>query len=51
MTASAPLSGVLPITLTPFTDDGEVDEASIDSLVEAYVGAGAHGLTILGIMG
>jgi 4-hydroxy-tetrahydrodipicolinate synthase len=45
------LQGVLPITLTPFTDDGVVDEASIDSLVEDYLGAGAHGLTILGIMG
>ena len=45
------LSGVLPITLTPFTDDGSVDEGSIDSLVEDYLGAGAHGLTILGIMG
>jgi 4-hydroxy-tetrahydrodipicolinate synthase len=45
------LQGVLPITLTPFTDDGDVDEASIDSLVEDYLGAGAHGLTILGIMG
>ncbi|MDP9390334.1 MAG: dihydrodipicolinate synthase family protein [Actinomycetota bacterium] len=45
------LSGVLPITLTPFTDDGDVDEGSIDTLVEDYVGAGAHGLTILGIMG
>ena len=45
------LTGVLPITLTPFTDDGDVDESSIDSLVEDYLGAGAHGLTILGIMG
>jgi len=45
------LTGVLPITLTPFTDDGDVDEGSIDSLVEDYLGAGAHGLTILGIMG
>jgi 4-hydroxy-tetrahydrodipicolinate synthase len=45
------LTGVLPITLTPFTDDGEVDEGSIDGLVEDYLGAGAHGLTILGIMG
>ena len=45
------LSGVLPITLTPFTDDGDVDEGSIDSLVEDYLGAGAHGLTSLGIMG
>jgi 4-hydroxy-tetrahydrodipicolinate synthase len=45
------LTGVLPITLTPFTDDGSVDEASIDTLVEDYLAAGAHGLTILGIMG
>jgi 4-hydroxy-tetrahydrodipicolinate synthase len=45
------LTGVLPITLTPFTDEGDVDEGSIDSLVEDYLGAGAHGLTILGIMG
>ncbi|TFV63825.1 dihydrodipicolinate synthase family protein [Geodermatophilus sp. DF01-2] len=45
------LTGVLPITLTPFTDDGEVDEGSIDTLVEDYLGAGSHGLTILGIMG
>ena len=45
------LTGVLPITLTPFTDDGDVDEGSIDSLVEDYLGAGAHRLTILGIMG
>ena len=45
------LTGVLPITLTPFTDDGSVDEGSIDTLVEDYLGAGAHGLTILGIMG
>lgn len=45
------LQGVLPITLTPFTDDGDVDEASIATLVEDYLGAGAHGLTILGIMG
>ncbi|SNS88946.1 4-hydroxy-tetrahydrodipicolinate synthase [Geodermatophilus pulveris] len=45
------LTGVLPITLTPFTDDGAVDEGSIDTLVEDYLGAGAHGLTILGIMG
>ncbi len=45
------LRGVLPITLTPFTDDGDLDDASIDTLVEDYLGAGAHGLTILGIMG
>lgn len=45
------LRGVLPITLTPFTDDGDVDEAGVEALAEDYLGAGAHGLTILGIMG
>jgi 4-hydroxy-tetrahydrodipicolinate synthase len=45
------LAGVYPITLTPFTEDGDVDQGGIDSLVESYLGAGAHGLTILGIMG
>jgi 4-hydroxy-tetrahydrodipicolinate synthase len=45
------LRGVLPITLTPFTDDGDVDEKGIDALVDDYLGAGAHGLTVLGIMG
>lgn len=48
---TADLAGVLPITLTPFTDAGAVDEGSIDTLVEDYVGAGVHGLTVLGIMG
>jgi 4-hydroxy-tetrahydrodipicolinate synthase len=45
------LYGVFPITLTPFTDAGDIDEKSVDSLVEDYLGAGVHGLTILGIMG
>ncbi len=45
------LHGVCTIALTPFTDEGDVDEASIESLSESYLGAGVHGLTILGIMG
>jgi 4-hydroxy-tetrahydrodipicolinate synthase len=51
VTAVTELRGVLPITLTPFTDDGDVDEGGIDALVEDYLGAGASGLTVLGIMG
>ena len=47
----SPLAGVYPITLTPFTDTGDVDEGGVDALVESYLQAGAHGLTILGIMG
>src|SRR3712207_9146899 len=45
------LHGVCTIALTPFTDEGELDEGSIESLSEFYVDAGVHGITILGIMG
>ena len=45
------LHGVCTIALTPFTDEGDVDERSIGSLSEFYVDSGVHGVTILGIMG
>jgi 4-hydroxy-tetrahydrodipicolinate synthase len=45
------LRGVCTIALTPFTDDGDLDEGSIESLSDFYVDAGVHGVTILGIMG
>nr|MDQ3360350.1 dihydrodipicolinate synthase family protein [Actinomycetota bacterium] len=45
------LHGVCPIALTPFTDEGDVDLAGIDALAEHYLGSGANGLTVLGIMG
>ena len=45
------LSGVCPITLTPFTEEGDVDLWGIDSLAGLYLDCGVHGLTILGIMG
>ena len=45
------LSGVCTITLTPFTEEGDVDLGGIDSLTELYLDSGVHGLTILGIMG
>jgi 4-hydroxy-tetrahydrodipicolinate synthase len=45
------LSGVCPITLTPFTEEGDVDLWGIDSLAGLYLDSGVHGLTILGIMG
>jgi 4-hydroxy-tetrahydrodipicolinate synthase len=49
LTSSA--AGVYVICPTPFESDGRVDEASTDRMVEAYLKAGATGLTILGIMG
>lgn len=44
-------SGVYPIAPTAFQPDGRIDEASTDRLIEAYLAAGATGVTVLGIMG
>lgn len=43
--------GVYLITVTPFADDGTLDLASTDRMVDFYLERGATGLTILGIMG
>ena len=45
------LHGVCTIALTPFTEGGDVDEEGIASLSSLYLGAGVHGVTVLGIMG
>lgn len=44
-------AGVYIISVTPFTDAGEIDFASADGMVEFYLSRGATGLTILGMMG
>ncbi len=49
LTANA--TGVFVIAATPFDEDGNVDEASIDTLVDFYLGCGVSGITILGVMG
>jgi 4-hydroxy-tetrahydrodipicolinate synthase len=43
--------GVYIISVTPFTDQGEIDWPSVDSLVEFYIAKGVSGVTILGMMG
>jgi len=43
--------GVFIISATPFTDSGEIDYGSVDSLMEFYLEKGVHGITILGMMG
>ncbi len=52
---SAPLTseakGVYVISVTPFTDDGAIDWASLDRVTDFYLEKGADGLTILGMMG
>ena len=45
------LTGVIPITATPFDAEGRLDEDSIVSLVEFEARCGVHGLNVLGIMG
>ncbi len=43
--------GVFIISVTPFTDGGEIDWPSVDTLVEFYLAKGVSGVTILGMMG
>jgi 4-hydroxy-tetrahydrodipicolinate synthase len=43
--------GVFVIAATPFAEDGALDLDSLARLIEFYIGAGVHGLTILGMMG
>jgi 4-hydroxy-tetrahydrodipicolinate synthase len=43
--------GVFVIAATPFTADGALDLASVDRLVDFYLGHRVHGLTLLGLMG
>ena len=43
--------GVFVIAATPFAEDGALDLASADRMVDFYLGTGVDGMTILGIMG
>ncbi len=51
MKLTAAAKGTFAIAPTPFHDDGRIDEASIDRLVDFYAAAGCDGITVLGIMG
>ena len=51
MQLTAKAQGVFPIAATPFDSAGRVDFASLDRLTDFYLGCGATGLTLLGIMG
>lgn len=44
-------AGVYVIAVTPFGDDGRIDEHSVDRMVDFYQGCGVTGMTILGMMG
>ncbi|MBB3609965.1 dihydrodipicolinate synthase family protein [Rhizobium sp. BK602] len=43
--------GVFVIAVTPFEENGTIDHASIDRMIDFYYDKGADGLTILGMMG
>src|SRR5260370_10801902 len=43
--------GVFIIAATPFTDEGALDLQGVDTLTDFYLGCGAHGFTLLRIMG
>jgi 4-hydroxy-tetrahydrodipicolinate synthase len=51
MLMSEETKGVYVISATPFTEDGEIDYSSVDTLIEFYISKGVHGMTILGMMG
>ena len=40
-----PLRGYFPIMATPYTEEGEVDLASVERLVEYLIESGAHGMS------
>jgi 4-hydroxy-tetrahydrodipicolinate synthase len=44
-------TGVYVIAVTPFTDDGSIDAASADRMVDFYRDCGIDGITVLGMMG
>ena len=48
---TAEARGVFVISVTPFREDGSLDLDSLDRVTDFYLGAGADGLTILGMMG
>ena len=39
--------GVFIISATPFTENGELDLSSTDSMVDFYLNSGVSGMTIL----
>lgn len=51
MISHTAFTGVFPIAPTPFLPGGDIDWASLETLLAHYVAAGSEGVTILGIMG
>jgi len=50
-TFNTPLSGIIPPLVTPMTNEGQLDVASLERLIEHLIAGGVHGLFILGTTG
>lgn len=48
VTDTTELRGIFPIVYTPFDQEGRIDEADLERLVEYLIAAGAHGLAAVG---
>lgn len=44
--AAKAMRGIFPILITPFTDDGAIDEESLRRLIDFNIEAGVHGLGV-----
>ena len=51
MSSAQPLRGILPALVTPFAEDGSIDESALRSLVSRLVAAGVGGLVPCGSTG
>jgi 4-hydroxy-tetrahydrodipicolinate synthase len=49
--ATLPTTGLTAVAVTPLTDTGEVDTASVGTLMDFYVQCGVAGVALLGVMG
>ena len=45
------MSGIIVVAPTPFDEGGNIDDASLERLINHYLSSGVHGLTIMGVMG
>jgi 4-hydroxy-tetrahydrodipicolinate synthase len=43
-TPSSPIQGIIPVMLTPFLDDGQIDYPGLEKLIEWYLAHGADAL-------
>jgi 4-hydroxy-tetrahydrodipicolinate synthase len=45
------MQGIIPAVITPFTDDERLDLGALEEVIERLLGAGVHGLFVVGSQG